>query len=69
MTTEDKVECPYCKGTKWLIGPSGGAATNVMCANPECGHWFNNSVFGMDDLHEVGNERRPDDKREDKREL
>ena len=31
--------CPDC-GCKQLIeGPSGGACTNVKCA--DCGHWFN----------------------------
>jgi hypothetical protein len=45
--------CTYCGGTKWYEGPSGGAATNILCANEKCRHWFNISPFGLDDLKRV----------------
>lgn len=47
--------CPYCKETKFFEGPSGGVSTNVLCANPECRHWFNyQSIFDkLEDLHRV----------------
>ena len=54
------MSCPYCKGTDWYEGPSGGMSTNIMCANPECEHWFNYhmGLVPMDDLHMVGRDRR-----------
>ncbi len=33
--------CPDCGGTKFLGGPRGGLAQNVMCANIECEARFN----------------------------
>lgn len=47
------MKCTYCGGTKFLEGPSGGMSTNVLCANPECRHWFNSSPFSFDDLHRI----------------
>jgi len=47
--------CTYCGGTKWYEGPSGGMSTNILCANPECRHWFNyhQAIMPMEDLHRV----------------
>ncbi len=36
-----KGTCPDCKGVKFLEGPSGGASTNIMCANDKCKSKFN----------------------------
>jgi hypothetical protein len=57
------LKCAYCGGDKFLEGPSGGMSTNVLCANPECRHWFNHTpIPGMEleDLHKV--EPTPDDR-------
>lgn len=45
------ITCTYCRGTKFFEGTS----TNILCANPECRHWFNyhGGVLPMDDLHRV----------------
>jgi hypothetical protein len=50
------LRCPYCGGNEWYEGPSGGMSTNIMCANPDCEHWFNyhQGIIPMDDLHKVG---------------
>lgn len=45
--------CTYCGGTAFLKGPSGGLSTNILCANPDCRHWFNGTPFGIDDLKRV----------------
>lgn len=47
--------CTYCGGTKFHKGPSGGVSTNILCANPDCRHWFNyhQGILPMDDLHRV----------------
>lgn len=46
--------CTYCGGTKFYEGPSGGANTNIVCADPDCRHWFNDDpVHGLVDLHKV----------------
>lgn len=37
--------CPDCKGESFFMGPKGGAAQNVKCANPECGSEFNLAPF------------------------
>lgn len=49
----EPVRCTYCGGDKFYEGPSGPGATNILCANDECRHWFNSSVTGLDDLHRV----------------
>ena len=46
-------KCTYCGGTEFIQGPSGGMSTNVLCANEECRHWFNNTPFGFEDQHRV----------------
>lgn len=59
--TVEKIEeytgpvCTYCGGTKFFGGPSGGISTNILCANPDCRHWFNwhEGILPMDDLHRV----------------
>jgi hypothetical protein len=33
--------CPYCGSDRWSQGPTGGASTNIQCANPECEARFN----------------------------
>lgn len=45
----------YCGGDKFFEGPSGGMSTNILCANPDCRHWFNwhAGILPMDDLHRV----------------
>lgn len=55
------VTCPYCGTKEFYGGPSGGMSTNIMCANPKCEHWFNwhQGIIPMDDLHQVGSDRRP----------
>lgn len=47
--------CTYCRGTEFYEGPSGGMSTNILCANPECRHWFNYiPILGrLDDLNRV----------------
>lgn len=52
---EPKVKCSYCGGTKFFEGPSGGMSTNILCANPDCRHWFNyhGGILPMDDLHRI----------------
>lgn len=47
--------CTYCGGTSFYEGPSGGASTNVLCAEPSCRHWFNvcPEIGYMDDLHRI----------------
>ena len=48
-------QCPYCHGTQFYEGPSGGLSTNIMCANLSCRHWFNYTPMTgtMDDLNRV----------------
>ncbi len=33
--------CPFCKGSTFLIGPSGGMAQNFRCAKDACKATFN----------------------------
>jgi hypothetical protein len=33
--------CPACNGRGFILGPQGGAATNLECANLECRARFN----------------------------
>jgi len=49
------IKCTYCGGTEFYEGPSGGLSTNILCANPECRHWFNHSTLAdpLEDLHRV----------------
>ena len=47
------LKCTYCGGTKFFEGPSGGASTNILCANIECRHWFNDTPFGLEDLKRI----------------
>lgn len=48
----DYMKCTYCGGTKFLEGPSGGGSINILCANYQCRHWFNEmGPFGLQDLH------------------
>lgn len=47
------MRCTYCGGGKFYEGPSGGLSTNVLCANPDCRHWFNHTPFGLDDLKRI----------------
>lgn len=37
----DDESCPDCKGTIWRLGPRGGIAQNIECANPQCRARFN----------------------------
>ena len=48
-----KPKCTYCGGTEFYEGPSGGASTNILCANKECRHWFNITPLGIEDLKTV----------------
>jgi len=38
-------KCPDCGSTDFYVGPQGGMAQNVMCANENCGSKFNLAVF------------------------
>ena len=39
--------CPFCNNELFLVGPSGGLATNFSCM--ECGATFNDlGAFGVD---------------------
>lgn len=38
-------KCPDCGSTDFFMGPQGGLAQNVMCANPNCGSRFNLAPF------------------------
>ena len=33
--------CPFCGGSQFIEGPSGGASTNIYCANEACDARFN----------------------------
>lgn len=44
----DSLVCPNCGSNQWYEGPSGGMSTNIKCANPDCGLWFNSTPFGLD---------------------
>jgi hypothetical protein len=46
-------KCTYCGGTEWYEGPSGGVATNILCANKACRHWFNYVPSPMDILDDL----------------
>lgn len=50
-----QAKCTYCGGTEFYEGPSGGMSQNILCANPDCRHWFNwhGGILPMDDLHRV----------------
>ena len=62
------MKCTYCGGTKFYEGPSGGMAVNVLCANPNCRHWFNDAgPFGFEDLHRVEPTEEEKETEEDKR--
>lgn len=52
-------KCNYCGETNFFEGPSGGICVNVMCSNPQCGHWFNFDGIKLNDLYKVGNNRKP----------
>ena len=45
--------CTYCGGNRFYEGPSGGGSINVLCSNPDCRHWFNDTGFGLDDLDKI----------------
>jgi hypothetical protein len=55
----DTFACTYCGGTKFYNGPSGGISQNILCANDDCRHWFNDHGFTVEDLHKV--EPTPDE--------
>lgn len=54
-----KLTCPRCGGDQWHLGPAGGMSENIMCSG--CEHWYNyyQGIIPMDDLHQVGLDRRP----------
>lgn len=45
LTRRDGAECPDCHGDMFLMGPQGGCAQNIKCANKECGSEFNVAPF------------------------
>lgn len=47
------MKCTYCKGTDFFEGPSGGMSVNLLCANPECRHWFNLVLDKLEDLDKI----------------
>lgn len=49
------VTCTYCGGTEFYSGPEGGLSTNILCANPNCRHWFNYSggMLPLEDLNRI----------------
>lgn len=48
------MKCTYCGSERFYEGPSGGASTNVLCANDDCRHWFNVDPWcGLEDLNRV----------------
>jgi hypothetical protein len=49
------MKCTYCGGTEFFKGPEGGMSVNVLCANPDCRHWFNHTpALGLfEDLQRV----------------
>jgi hypothetical protein len=50
----ERLHCSYCDGTEFYRGPSSIGAVNLLCANPECRHWFNHTFSGrLDDLSRV----------------
>lgn len=51
QVTEPK--CTYCGGTEFYAGPEGGLSMNVLCANPDCRHWFNDTPMGFEDLRQI----------------
>lgn len=38
--------CPRCKSRGFVIGPQGGAATNIECASLDCRRRYNVVFFG-----------------------
>ncbi len=38
-------KCPDCGGGTFLMGPHGGMAQNIKCANTACGSEFNCAPF------------------------
>jgi len=50
--------CPDCTEKGFRLGPRGGAAQNIECANPKCRARFNVSRFSAMD-HVVIAERIP----------
>jgi hypothetical protein len=57
--------CPYCHGSDFIPGPKGPGAQNILCANPECRHWFNLMLGNiLDDLERV--EPTDEEKRQDR---
>ena len=49
------MKCLHCGGEKFFEGPFGGMSVNVLCANPNCRHWFNwNPIQNkLEDLNKV----------------
>lgn len=47
------IKCTYCGGEGFYEGPEGPGAQNILCANPACRHWFNNTITGLHDLNKV----------------
>jgi hypothetical protein len=41
----ERYGCPDCSGHEFLEGPSGGACTNICCANSICQNAFNVGPF------------------------
>jgi len=39
-------ECPTCRSRGFILGPRGGVAQNIECANLECRARFNVTTFG-----------------------
>lgn len=54
-SSNGKPKCTYCGGVDFLVGPSGGISTNILCSNPECRHWFNwtPAIPLLEDLNKV----------------
>jgi hypothetical protein len=39
-------QCPDCESRGFVLGPMGGAALNIECANTNCRARFNVTTFG-----------------------
>lgn len=43
--------CPDCGSNDFYMGPRGGMAMNIGCANDMCGSWFNTCVWNHTLVH------------------
>lgn len=45
LQTIESGHCPTCNGRGFILGPQGGRAINIECANLECRARYNVTMF------------------------